>query len=285
MVFLGGALAGAALFHVGHAAADGGTGTTAGSGANGLTTQSDEAALLQRFQAAIADSRVAEAAEVNPSLFAIAEDNPRLVWRQMDGHREVLVASWMSPGKLKATFVGAEVDAAGLPVPGAVGAAVQGRDIWVTAVPQVQEFCAASRLSGPALELRLKQYLGLSPTWSYYGFAEMWVRPEDMYRPCPDPEIGDRTCTLATTVRGRYDQPVPSEYDQWYRKLESVSYGSDGAPWTRLGYTYDWGNPVSEVGASEYVLAAGASVALAQLAPAEAYCTGLAVGSGTTATK
>jgi hypothetical protein len=161
-----------------------------------------------------------------------------------------------------------------MPLVGGVGKTVSGRDIWATVVPQLQNFCAATGLHGPDLDLRLKQYLGLNPNWNYYAFAELWVRPEDIYRPCSDPEISDRVCNLESAIVGSYDRPVPQEYSEWYQNLKKISYDIPaGAPWTRLGYTFDWGNPDSEIGGSEYVLKAGATVTLAQLKPAEEYCT------------
>ncbi len=45
-----------------------------------------------------------------------------------------------------------------------------------------------------------------------------------------------------------------------------------GYPWTRLGYTYDWGNPGSEVGLSEFVIQGGATVQVAQVYSTQAYC-------------
>ncbi len=53
---------------------------------------------------------------------------------------------------------------------------------------------------------------------------------------------------------------VSAEYIEWFTALQSKSYGENGYPWTRLGYTYDWGNPESEVGLSEFVIEAGATV-------------------------
>jgi len=85
------------------------------------------------------------------------------------------------------------------------------------------------------------------------------VDPQDLFRPSPDPEITDREAesgfphsTLFVTVS--------EDYVRWFTDLTAASYGDNGYPWTRLGYTYDWGNPKSEAGLSEFVIRPGATI-------------------------
>jgi hypothetical protein len=54
--------------------------------------------------------------------------------------------------------------------------------------------------------------------------------------------------------------------------LQAYDDPSKGYPWTRLGYTYDWGNPESEVGLSEFVVAAGSMVGIEAVSDNETYC-------------
>ena len=49
---------------------------------------------------------------------------------------------------------------------------------------------------------------------------------------------------------------------------------SPPAPWTRLGYTYDWGESSNHVGLSEFVLAKGASLEVDAVTPVDDYCRG-----------
>jgi hypothetical protein len=51
-----------------------------------------------------------------------------------------------------------------------------------------------------------------------------------------------------------------------------TSYSNTGYPWTRLGYTYDWGNPKSEIGLSEFVIKNGAPIKIHSVVNADAYC-------------
>lgn len=43
-------------------------------------------------------------------------------------------------------------------------------------------------------------------------------------------------------------------------------------PWTRLGYTYDWGNPRADMGLSEFVIKKGAEIAINSVYTTEDYC-------------
>ncbi len=54
--------------------------------------------------------------------------------------------------------------------------------------------------------------------------------------------------------------------------ISSQSYGENGYPWTRLGYTYDWGNPISEVGLSEFIIDEGATIEIKGVTTNEDYC-------------
>ena len=48
-------------------------------------------------------------------------------------------------------------------------------------------------------------------------------------------------------------------FKNWFDK-EKVSRSKDAGPWTRLGYTYDWGNPNSKYGLSEFIVKDGAEI-------------------------
>ena len=85
---------------------------------------------------------------------------------------------------------------------------------------------------------RVRQRLGLPPGTPYTRVVEVWVDPANVSRPCPDPGVDDRSCELAVTqtqvVKGIED--YAAFFISW---LYYKSYSLEGAPWTRLGYTYD----------------------------------------------
>jgi len=45
-----------------------------------------------------------------------------------------------------------------------------------------------------------------------------------------------------------------------------------GYPWTRLGYTYDWGSNAGEIGLSEFVLRAGSAALIQSITATNDYC-------------
>ena len=67
--------------------------------------------------------------------------------------------------------------------------------------------------------------------------------------------------------------PAPAEHRRWFQSWRDEAYTvAPGFPWTRLGYTYDWGSPTSVVGASEYVVRGDATVFPATAYATEDYC-------------
>lgn len=86
----------------------------------------------------------------------------------------------------------------------------------------------------------------------------MIVYKYDLFRPSPDPEITDHEAQLSFPDSKFLN--VINEYIKWFNGQKAESYGQGGYPWTRLGYTYDWGNPDSEVGLSEFVINQGSII-------------------------
>ncbi len=145
--------------------------------------------------------------------------------------------------------------------------------VW-RAPPQVTtSTCRASDRTDNALRLRLAQRLGLPPDADYDRFVELWVRPRDLVRPCPDPEVTDRECELRPP-KPQTHVPVSDAHQDWFRELKATSYGPDGYPFTGLGYTYDWHPATDEVGPSEFVLRPGESGIVRATYSTAAYCDG-----------
>lgn len=99
----------------------------------------------------------------------------------------------------------------------------------------------------------MKQLIGLPPFSEYNFFVEFWVKPSDLFRPCPDAEINDNHCELC------FPNNADSLHIEWINDTRISSYYNcelyDNYPWTQLGYTYDW-NPEnkSHFGLSEFVI-------------------------------
>lgn len=209
----------------------------------------------ERYAAAVADAESATPGEVVRDLWAVAATTPRLQWEGTPGASRVRVVTWTSWAGYESHLASDCADCIGHPV-------------WVTLVPQVRERCRRFPRPPDALQLRLAQLLGLPPATTYDRFVELWVEPQDLYRPCPDPEVGDRVC-LVELRSGAY--AVADEYRRWFEGNFATYHTDPPYPWTRLGYTYDWGGR-SEVGASELVIRPGATVGVAAIAPTAEYC-------------
>ena len=227
--------------------------------ADGVSADVDEA-----YHRAVVDAAFPDQEEITSELIPVIRGNPQLVWNA--DKTKMLVSTWKSQSSYEQFFK-----------PYNKTSENQNHVVWVTTVPQVRRLCAEMLAANPkiskeAIDLRLKQYLGLNPDWHYDIFIDMWVDPADLFRPCVDPKIDDKSCNL------HFGDNLPkvkniTDYRNFYEKLYYKSYrSSSGVPWTGLGYTYDWGNPESEVGASEYILVPGASYEIKQAVPTVEYC-------------
>ncbi|MEH6649397.1 MAG: hypothetical protein V7707_05135 [Motiliproteus sp.] len=200
---------------------------------------------------------------VSHQLFALSSANDKLVWHNDTEGRWVKVVAWMNEKSFDRFYRGK-----------AAGTTPDDQPrLWVTLAPQVQEFCRTLIIDDQlSASFRLKQYLGLDPNRRYQRFVELWVQPQDLFRPCPDPETGDTACQLQLdrdhppTVNGVAD------YAAFFDNLKVQSYNPEGAPWTRLGYTYDWAYGQRAVGASEYMLVPAAPYRVAADYSTDDYC-------------
>lgn len=228
--------------------------------------------LQAQYSSAVADARTASASEISRYLTPITNDNPDLIWENGVVGSRLLVVSWL--GDAGRYYKCNDPD-------GCVGndSCIEGGecptyryDTWVTVVPELKNFFG---ISAPQ-PLRVAQLLGLPPeaaaeggSGEYKYMLEMWVSPQDLFRPCPDSEISDTVCEtgfptdsfqmldpnnkVRATAGPEYG--VFKNYSSWFTNQARYSYtlGSSPYPWTRLGYTYDWGSG-NHVGLSEFVL-------------------------------
>lgn len=216
----------------------------------------------RHFIAAIQDASVPQLGEIDDHLFALAGGNGRLVWRPGTSRKQLAVVSVMTADTYRSFYK----SGSGTTPPEAPIA-------WVTLAPELAQWCKhlrqAIRENDVALRRRILQRLGLSPTTPYEKVVELWVDRSKVFRPCPDPAVADRSCGLemegTPKVKGIADFPA------FFASLYVGAYGTEGAPWTRLGYTYDWGGR-SEVGASEYMLTTNTHYDVRSAASVADYC-------------
>lgn len=219
---------------------------------------------LKKYQRAVRNAAVANQDEIVQDLVPITPDNSTLVWNA--DRTKVKVVTWKSQGSYAnniAPYTETSPDEAYV--------------IWVTMAPRIHDFCHGFLQSHPragqkALDLRLKQRLGLHPEWRYDVFVELWVDPADLFRPCVDPNPTDSRCEL--NFGGTLPQVKNiKDYGSFYKSLYYSDFrAAPGVPWTGLGYTYDWSQPHRVEGESEFILAPSSPYAIEQAVPTWQYC-------------
>ncbi|WYL94795.1 MAG: hypothetical protein HEQ35_13890 [Gloeotrichia echinulata IR180] len=223
--------------------------------------------LTNTLTTGIEDAKQPAADEVAEDLWALSPSNPKIKWRENNGKIEYLMSTWKYVSNPSVDWP--------------VGTKKQlYYQTWLTAVPQVKEFCQQYQgVDGNIpdnieLSLRIQQYLGLilNKYSTKTHFVELWVKAEDLTRPCIDSEIEDSSCNLLPVPVPDSSPVVKSIYTSSYTNAKKEYY-----PWTGLGYTYDWGNSEKpHKGASEFIInpIAGSPVELevASVTPTDIYC-------------
>ncbi|MDD2661467.1 MAG: hypothetical protein PHY54_17580 [Methylococcales bacterium] len=227
-----------------------------------------ETALQKQYHEALEDAAIVDEIDISDKLLAITLDNPELVWNK--DKTRVLVVTWKTR-KAYEDYIKNNPRSSSDP----------NYAIWVTAAPEVKAFCQNYLRENPMatnnqLDLRLKQYLGLppDPDQKYDVFVELWVSPENIFRPCVDPEINDNKCNLKIPGHFPSVANIP-DYGAFYQALYFNRFRRENRyPWTGVGYTYDWNKDdhQSKVGASEFILIPDTPYKIERDASTREYC-------------
>jgi hypothetical protein len=203
-----------------------------------------------QYREAVIDAMVAEESEICSTLIAIKPDETYLNW---SGGR-VLVVTWTKKD-----------------IPFSAGDTITTSwgYTWVTVVPELKDWYKKHRVKKINISTRIKQLLGLPATSNKNAFVEMWVKPSDLFRPAYNSKIDDHASGI------RFPANASPEYIAWFDSTIILSYYPPNStltfPWTRLGYTYDWGNPKSKIGLSEFVVRKYSRVIIKSVSPTETY--------------
>ena len=111
--------------------------------------------------------------------------------------------------------------------------------------------------------MRLKQLLGKSPDYGAGYFTVFWVAMKDVFRPAFIPDPTSSMMNVAFSGSFEEDQSEGAMwFKNWFDDMKHQAYArEDGFPWTRLGYTYDWGRTDGrKYGLSEFIVREGAEV-------------------------
>ena len=251
-----------------------------GGGGNPVETKAESQPSTEELQAAyleaVEDAEVAQPDEINQDLIALVAWEEGLEWEGVPGNSRVKVLVWTGKDYYD-SYIGQDYQ---LPADA---------NVWVTTVPELQDFFTEEEAPMEPSELRVKQLLGLPPDGNYTKFVELWVNPCDLFRPSPDPETNDREAELdfptrssrivafndaCTITEWDYGQnlDITYTYEEWFvHRKQIIYYGDHPYPWTCLGYTYDWGDPESEFGLSEFVILGGSTVGVYSVTPTGDY--------------
>ena len=225
-----------------------------------VTNTSTKNNIPRVYYSALMDVEQVRADEISTNLTAIVKDNPNIQWQ---GDR--LKVATFAKAKYQYEIGSTEP---------------QSRDLWVTVVPELKNFCTAYASTGREITPRIEQLLGLPPGQNEpRKIVEFWVEAKDLFRPTPDPEITDREAELEfrlpnefSSVSDKYKEWFNRELDSFKSRLKEMNPAKMPAPWTRLGYTYDWGESTNHIGLSEFVLTKGANLEVDSVATVENYC-------------
>lgn len=170
------------------------------------------------------------------------------------------------------------------------------QETWFTVHPDLQNACKYYK--GNDKSQRMVQQLGLPPYTRITVVAEFYVNLNDIFRPCPDPEITDSECLLSVPVyNNNSSEPevpwycphedeglkqvssrwieVEKRHFEWmcntWKDLYKQPEIYNNYPWTGLGYTYDWASEHG-YGLSEFVVAKGKTVIFQDKYDLNKYC-------------
>src|SRR5208337_92156 len=212
----------------------------------------------------------------------------KISWEGLPGQSRIRVAAFMDKQTYMdwyypCMFGGKDKGGVNHPARGEATSILK-RGLWVTVVPELRNFFWTRTVNScPPSKERVVQLMGLNPRRPYEVVLEMWVNQEDLYRPTPDPETSGHKAELAVQLdetisvwglnckKWAFSNPylffsTDQTYQAWFAYNAATTYYNPSAPqntapWTRLGYTYDWGTPVNwggtpvnHVGASEFMI-------------------------------
>ena len=209
------------------------------------------------YRTAIKNAMFPDRSNIYNGLVSITKQNKELTWNSIDGEDFVLMVVWRENIAPYLQYKDTGYYNTGEKWP-----------LWVTAAPELRKRMRSERIDDPIR--RMKELLGYPPNSKYSHIVEFWVRPQDLFRPCPDNEISDKSCDIC------FPSNVDPAYMEWVNQTRINRYYQcdlySQYPYTGLGYTYDW-NPKNKthVGLSEFVIKNNANIKVAGIYSTEDY--------------
>lgn len=121
------------------------------------------------------------------------------------------------------------------------------QNFWVFIPKEVKEKCNKKEIQDSK---RLSRFLGLNDSVSSDTIVFLWVDKGQLFRPAYNSDISK--IVLPSGAARSIDHPN-SKVKKWF----DDQCATNTYPWTRLGYTYDWGDAHDKIGATEFVTTVG----------------------------
>lgn len=134
-------------------------------------------------------------------------------------------------------------------------------NLWMTVAPELQDFITTNNVSSHDVTDRVCQRLGLPlnsempQSGKSYYIVESWVSNSSLFRPAMNADITNPNTSLEFV--GVMADPTSTErlwFDANYNKTYNPERSHPPYPWSRAGYTYDWGNDTNHVGQTEFII-------------------------------
>ena len=208
------------------------------------------------YRQAVQSAMYPETSKVDTSLVPVNQQNQNLIRSTIHGDDYILVVTWKQNVSYYQKYIDSTFYNTG------------NYPIWVTTAPELLQRMKKEKATD--VNLRLIQLLGLPPNATYSYFVEFWVRPADLFRPCPDKEVSDKRCEIC------FPANADSTHIKWINSSRIERYYQcdlyQQYPWTELGYTCDW-NPEnkSHIGLSEFVIGANKNIKVKAIYTTEEY--------------
>ncbi len=203
---------------------------------SGSDNEAGSESLDELYDNAVRDSVFSDEDEIMP-LVNITEDDENVLW---DDEGRVLMA-----------FMHKYPDS----YPEGEDIELQWGNVWCVSA---KELCRWIQDNGDDVDdwnLRLTQLLGLSTAKEYTTISAIWVDADLLYRPA---NVSDAAGEMKAQYTPTGDEEFDEMYKNWFDSNIIWSYFDGSAPWTRLGYTYDWADNGKEYGLSEFLVFSGA---------------------------
>ncbi|MFH1254282.1 MAG: hypothetical protein V1646_02510 [bacterium] len=221
---------------------------------------------IKQYWRAVTDSATQSVEKQRHDLVSIVPWNDNLIWSENKTH--ILVISWI-PAWLKDKWPEGWKRFTDFEAKTATHKFNDTFEVWVSVVPELKN---KLEIFTPSAEYsysdRVREILGLIPNIDYIDeriIVEIWIDPSDLFRPCLNSDVMSNSCLLdmpKETLPDKFHDKfkfvaATKAHKEFYLSKKHSTYTTDQPfPWTRLGYTYDWGKSADKqhYGVSEFIL-------------------------------